>query len=148
MSKYPIWWDTSITIYNKYIDPTTQIITWYRTNLDNCFWKYTRNSMLFGESVLETVKTICRIPQNVNFMEKQDWINLPSEDKATHFTLSEGDIVVKGHIEDDIQEYTRGQRATDLISKYKALQGCMVLNQFSNNTGSGRTLPHYYIVGD
>lgn len=37
MNSYPIWWDTDLTIYNKFTDPQTQLIKWYRTVLTNCF---------------------------------------------------------------------------------------------------------------
>ena len=68
MSDYPIWWDTTLTVYNKFEDPQTQVISWYRTVIDNCFWKYTGDKINIGETVLETNNIICRIPENDLFV--------------------------------------------------------------------------------
>lgn len=147
MSNYPIWWDTDVTIYNKFTDPTTQIVKWYRTNISKCFWKYDRTKLSVGNTVIETTDTICRIPENENFVENFKWVNIPNDEMNNYFTLSVGDIVVKGNITDDIDEYKAGKRSSDLISKYKEMQGVIQVNQVSINTGIGRCLPHYLVRG-
>lgn len=147
MSKYPVWWDTTITIYNKYLDPLTQVVTWYRRSVDNTFWKYSRDKVTIGDTVLESNKTVCRIRQDSLFMEKHLWIDLPSSEKPDYFTLGQGDIIVKGLVTDDIDEYVSGHRSSDLIEKYKELQGCFEIDTVSNNTGAGRGLPHYRAQG-
>lgn len=145
---YPIWWDTSITLYNKYEDKQTQLIRWYKTTLDNCFWKYDGGKISIGNTVLETDTIKCRIPQNKNFLEKHEWINLPNDKMIDYFTISVGDIIVKGAIEDVIDEYHSGTRSSDLLAKYKDLQGCMQVQQLTINIGGGRTCPHYLIKGE
>lgn len=145
MSNYPEWWNTTITVYNKYEDPATRRITWYRTVLENCFWKYTGNKIVVGETTLETNTTLCRVPKNEAFLEKYLWNDEP--DKLGHFTLSAGDIIVKGNVADTIDEYASNQRSSDFIAKYKKLQGCMVIEQCAVNTGLGRGLEHYYVRG-
>lgn len=147
MSNYPVWWDSKITVYNKYEDPLTRVITWHRTQLDGAFWKYVKDKVSVGETVLEAEKTICRIRENDKFMEKHLWITLPNDQMSQFFTLGVGDIVVKGYVEDEVDEYTSGQRSSDLVAKYKALQGCMEIESVSNNTGVGRGLPHYLASG-
>lgn len=147
MSKYPRWWDSSITIYNKHVDPSTQLVTWYRHTVDNAFWKYVRDKVTVGDTVLETNNTTCRIREDASFMEKYLWINLSDEEKANYFTLGQGDIIVKGKVEDSIDEYTSGQRSSDLIAKYKELQGCFEIELASINVGPGRGLPHYRAQG-
>ena len=42
MNVYPIWWDTTVTIYNKIQDPQTRVVSWQRTVIPNGFWKYVR----------------------------------------------------------------------------------------------------------
>lgn len=147
MSDYPIWWDTTITIFNKFEDPQTNIVTWYKTVVNNCFWKNAGNKVNVNQVVIETDNTICRIPQQLNFMEKYQWINLPNDQMGTYFTLGPGDIIVKGEVSDIINEYSAGHRSSDLLTKYKALQGCIEIQQCAINTGIGRNNPHYYVRG-
>ena len=147
MSNYPVWWDTSVTIYNKYTDPTTQTVTWYRSVVDNAFWKDVNDKVTIGDTILESNKIICRIREDANYKDKYLWIDLPSEDKARFFTLGQGDIIVKGKVADEVDEYSEGNRSTDLIAKYKELQGCLEIQKASNNTGAGRGLPHYLAQG-
>ena len=145
MSKYPEWWNTTITVYNKYENPSSRIITWYKTVIHNCFWKYTGNKIVVGETALETNTTMCRIPVNTAFLEKYEWDEL--DDKSEHFTLGLGDIIIKGEVDEIVDEYTAGHRSSDLLAKYKRLQGCMVIEQSAMNTGLGRGMEHYYVRG-
>jgi hypothetical protein len=63
------------------------------------------------------------------------------------FTLGTGDIIVKGEVDDEIDEYTSKKRSTDLVAKYKALQGCMQIEEVAINVGAGRCNEHYYVKG-
>lgn len=145
VSKYPEWWNTTITVYNKYEDPDTRLITWHRTVVHNCFWKYTGNKIVVGETALETNTTVCRIPVNTAFLEKHIWDE--ADDKFTCFTLSPGDIIIKGEVEDVIDEYESRYRASDIVTKYKKKQGCMMIEQCAINTGVGIGIEHYYVRG-
>lgn len=143
MSNYPEWWDTTLTLYNKYTDSKGEIF-WYMTVLKDCFWKYTGEEVRVNDSVLSTKDTICRIPKNSDFLERYEWEQL--EDKTSRFTLGRGDILVRGEVEDTIDEYTRGQRSTDLLDKYRE-QGCVEITEYRINTGRGRALEHYFVRG-
>ena len=145
MSNYPEWWNTTVTVYNKYEDPATRQISWHRTVLHNCFWKYTGNKIVVGETAIETDTTLCRIPKSTAFLEKYLWNN--TDDKSKHFTLGTGDILVKGEVADEINEYASGYRSSDILTKYNKLQGCMVIEKWADNTGLGRDLEHYYVRG-
>ena len=147
MSNYPEWWDTTVTVYNKYEDSLTHVITWYRTELEGNFWKYVRDKLTVGETVLESEKTICRIRENPNFLEKHEWVALANDKMSDYFTLGVGDIIVKGKVTEEIDEYASGHRSSDFIAKYKALQGCMEIESVSVNVGRGRGLPHYLASG-
>lgn len=147
MNDYPIWWDTDLTIYNKYTDPQTQITTWYKTVVTNCFWKPAGNKVSIGNTVLETDNIVCRIPESDRFLPKFEWVNTPNDLMSDYFTLGIGDIIVCGNVSDTIDEYSSGKRSTDLIAKYKDLQGCIEIQQVAINTGLGRCNPHYYIRG-
>jgi hypothetical protein len=147
------WWDKTLTIYNKYVDPFTQRTTWYRTVVENCFWKYDNTTYYVGKySVkvsgisLETKHVICRIPKSDNFMYQREWRNL--EDKDGYFTLATGDIIVLGEVDDVIDDYTAGKRSTDLVSKYKDELECVEIDSFVINIGTGMGFQHYRVIGE
>lgn len=145
MNNYPEWWNTTVTVFNKYEDPATRKITWYKTVLHNCFWKYTGNKIVVGQTTLDTNTTLCRIPINDAFLEKHEWVD--KSDKSTCFTLGAGDFIIKGDIADNIDEYVSGQRSSDVIAKYKKMQGCMVIEQYTLSAGLGRGQEHYFVRG-
>lgn len=145
VSNYPEWWNTTVTVFNKYEDPATRQITWYKTVLQNCFWKYTGNKIVVGETTIDTNTTLCRVPLNDAFLEKYQWNAV--EDKSSKFTFGAGDILIKGEVTDSIDEYASGRRSSDVLAKYKKLQGCMVIDKCAINTGLGRGLEHYYVRG-
>ena len=145
---YPIWWDTTLTIYNQFKDPLTSLVTWYRTVLHGCFWKYTGNKVEVNDVTIETDNTICRIPKDERFKERYLWEQLPNDQMSNFFTITPGDIIVKGEVEDVIDELTKGHRSTDLIAKYKKMQGCIQIKSWADNTGIGRNDKHYYVVGE
>lgn len=147
MNIYPEWWNTSITIYNRVEDAQTNVISWYKHTVGGAFWKYVKDKMTVGETVLETNKIICRIRKDEAYMDKSEWLALPNDKKAGFFTLGQKDIIVKGAVEDEIDEYVKGHRSTDIIAKYKALQGCMEIDTVSDNTGGGRGQEHYLSEG-
>ena len=147
MNNYPVWWDTTVTIYNKFEDPTTHIVMWFRHTANDCFWKSTGNKVTINDVTLDTNNIICRIPKDDRFLEKHDWVNKPNNEMGEYFTLSPGDIIIKGAVEDIINEYTSGSRSSDIVTKYKALQGCLEVQQVAINTGLGRCNEHYFVKG-
>lgn len=147
-SLYPMWWDTTITIYNRYEEPQTNFVTWYRNILDSCFFKNTNNNVTIGKTSFETNNIILRIPENKNYMSYGEWICLPESERKNCFTLHQGDIIVKGESDDEIDEYKTGMRSSDLLTKYKNIGICLVISTYQDNTGGGRCTPHYYISGE
>ena len=149
-SKYPSWWNTTLTIYNQFIDPTTEVISWFRTVITNCFWKYSGERVLINDVEVNTSTVICRIPESITYLSKYLWEQLPNDQKSSKFTVGRDDIIVLGEVDDEIDEYSRGLgiKSTDLLSKYSRLQGCMKVNVVVENIGGGRNNPHYYVAGD
>ena len=153
MNNYASWWNTTVTIYNRYEDPQTQVVVWHRHVIPGCFWKYSGEKVTISAGnasntvTLDTNTIICRIRVNKKFLEKYEWVKVPNDKMSDYFTLGVGDIIVKGEIEDEINEYTSGKRSTDLKKKYKTLQGCMEIQEFSINTGGNRGNEHYYVRG-
>ena len=147
MNDYPVWWDTQLTIFNKYEDPQTQVVTWYKTVVSDCFWKYTGDKVSVNDVTIETNNIICRIPKQDNFLEYYQWVLQTNDAMANYFTLRPGDIIVKGEVADTINEYQSGKRSSDLLKKYKELQGCMTIEEVGINTGIGRCNEHYFVKG-
>ena len=149
MSKpgYPIWWDTTITIYNKYVDPQTQVISWFKHVVNDCFWKLEGATVKVGDTTLDSKAIICRIPKDELYHTKMDWLQLPNDQMDDYFTLGQGDIIVKGECEEVIDENTKGHRSTDLLSKYRIYQAVMEITEFTEDTGIGRNNEHYFVRG-
>ena len=153
MSNFPFaWWDKTITVYNRVIDPTTQRISWYSTYITNCFWKCTNNTYNLGRYglsalgvTLETKSVICRIPKDKRFVEPMEWETL--SDKAGKFTLNNGDIIILGKVSDTIDEYTKGKHSTDLLTHYKKYDACLEVDTYVLNDYTGVDLAHYRIIG-
>lgn len=153
MSNFPFaWWDKTLTIYNRIVDPNTQRVSWQRTVVKHCFWKYVNNIYnmgRYGMSSLgirvETKDIICRIPKDKRFVDKREWKSL--DNKTGHFTLGNGDIIILGEVRDVIDEYTAGQRSTDLLAKYKEENACLEVDTYVDNVQTGVGLEHYRVIG-
>ena len=147
MNNYAAWWDDTVTVYNKYEDPQTHIISWYRTVLTSCFYKSIGENVKINNVEVDTNNILCRIPRKDNYRKPYIWMSLPNDVKGDFFTLKQGDIIVEGEIEEEIDEYTAGHRSTDFVTKYKALQGCLTIQEVGDNTGVGRGNEHYRVNG-
>ena len=148
MNNYPVWWDTTITLYNKYTDPQTHLIRWYRHVISGCFWDNTVSQAVTDTAQILTNDVICRIRQDIKYKPRHEWINLPNDEMGNYFTIGKDDILLNGEVNDEIDENASGHRANDLISKYKSALDCIVVKRFSDNTGAGRCLPHYHVIGE
>ena len=147
MSNYPIWWEDTITIYNRYENKQTQLVTWHKTVITNCFWKSSGNRVKIDDTVLDTDSLICRIPKDARYLNPKDWENLSNDVMGDYFTLKQNYIVVRGNIDENIDEYTKGSRSNDFLNKYK-YDGCFTIKKIGINTGTGKCNEHYYISGD
>jgi hypothetical protein len=85
------------------------------------------------------------VPIHPAFLERYLWND--AQDKSKYFTFGPGDIIIKGNVADEIDEYASGYRSSDILTKYKKLQGCMVVDKCAVNVGPGVGLEHYYVRG-
>lgn len=145
MNNIPSWWDKTITIYNKIVDIDTQIVTWKRTILKNCFWKHNIATTAVDNTLVSKEILTCRIPQQPNFISPLQWKDIDCNCCA--FTLQPNDIIVLGECHTEIDEYQKGERSTDLLKTYRAIQGCLEIQSVSINTMSGMQTPHYNVTG-
>lgn len=147
MNDYPVWWNKTITVYNKFTDPQTKVVKWYRTVINDAFWKDVHEKVQIGQTVLDTHSIVCRIRKDDRFLEKYQWLQMPNDEMSKYFTLGKEDIIIRGEVTDEVNEYQSGKRSTDLIAKYKTLQGCMSIDECTNNTGEGLGMEHYVARG-
>ena len=147
MNNYPEWWNTTITLFNKYTDKVTNKTYWYKHVIDDCFYDHTIDKVVVGRTTIESNTSICRIRVNDLFVNKKDWNALSDADKKSHFTLCAGDIIVADVVEEDIDEYTTGHRSSELIKQFKEWPGCFTVETASINVGGGRGNEHYLARG-
>lgn len=147
MSKYPNWWDKTLTIYNKYENPITFVTTWNRHYVSGCFIKRGLTAVMSGSVVVDTDLVTCRIPEQNDFVDPNTWVGTPIDLLTDKFTLNVGDIIVFGECTDIINEYVSGQHSSDLLTKYKKVQGCIEIKSVSINTYTDMLTPHYKVVG-
>lgn len=147
MNRYGPWWDDTITLYNKYTEPNTHTVKWFRHVIKNCFYKHTVEKMTVGKTTIDTDVTICRIRVSDDFIDKKSWLELTDAEKAEKFTLGVGDIIVADEIDFEIDEYTQGQRSSDLVKVNTEWPGCFTIESVNINVGGGRGNEHYHVRG-
>ena len=146
MNNYPAWWNETITVYNRYENPKTHRITWYRHVVYGCFWKNVGKQLIAKENVVETSGIICRIRKDENFLPKYEWIKLADDgDVGEMYTLGNGDIIILGDISDEMNEYESGSKSTEILAKYKEI--CLVIETVTINVDGGRGNEHYHVKG-
>lgn len=148
MSNFPAWWSDTITIYNRYEDPQTNLITWTSNVLTKCFFDNVNNKLTVGQTVIEANKVIVRIPQQDNYMSYADWLFVGNDRRGDYFTLHQGDIIILGDVGDVIDEYDNLNNSNALISRYKEIGECLVVDTFVDNAKMGRGLKHYKVIGE
>lgn len=140
-----MFWNKTITLYNKYEDRQTGFIKWYRHKLEHCFYKATNNKVNVGNVQMTTDDNIIRIPEQENYLPPYKWVELSSEEKSRFMTLQGGDLIILGDITEEIDEYTAGKRSSDLIAKYSALGSVFINSVNINDFVPGA---HYFVRGE
>ena len=147
MNAYGPWWCDTVTVLNKYTDKATHKVTWFSTVLKDCYYKHTQEKMTIGQATIASDVSTCRIPVNDAFVDKRTWNAMSEDDKAKHFTLAIGDIIVAGEVDVEINEYEKGKRATDVLAEYKEWPGYFTVDSVNINVGGGRGNEHYHAKG-
>lgn len=122
----PAWWDKTLTLYHCIEDSVTHTVTWQRSILNNCFWKQTISQPQTQLSTTSECSTIVRIP-------------------SADTSIDVGDLLVLGLVEDEIDEYTSGQRASDLLARYK--DRALKIQSIVDNNQALVDCPHLRIGG-
>ncbi|MBQ7799629.1 MAG: hypothetical protein IJ370_03980 [Oscillospiraceae bacterium] len=139
-----MFWNKTLTLYNKYEDENGAI-KWYRHKLEHCFYKETKSKVNVGNVQIESNQSIARIPEQDKYLSPYDWAKLPEDKRSEYMTLQGGDLIFLGDVAEEIDEYTDGARASDLIAKYKALGSMSIGSVNINNFAPGA---HYLVRGE
>lgn len=147
MNRYASWWDDTVTLYNKFVDPADKKTKWYRHVITDCFYKHTVEKVTVGKTTIDSNSSICRIRVSDNFVDKKSWNSLSDAEKVEKFTLSAGDIIVADEVDFEVNEYVSGIRSSDLIKENKEWPGCFTIEIVNINVGGGRGNEHYSVKG-
>lgn len=146
MNHYPSWWNTTITLYNKYVGEDKKI-KWYRHVIQDCFYQHKLDKVTVGRTTIEANVSICRIRVNDSFKGKDAWMKLEDAERSEYFTLGLGDIIVAGDVDFEPDEYEKDKRSSDMVKKYSEWPGCFTIETVNVNTGGGRGNEHYHVRG-
>jgi len=140
----------TITIYNRLqaSDSPDRKEHWYRHVLNECFFtsRLTAVQGARADTMLHVEQKnsyTVRIPGKKAYKKYVEWSILPEEQKNDFFTITDGDIIIKGECAEEISAEL-GQTATQLLRKYKP--EAFAVTAFSDNT-SHFVDKHYRIGG-
>ncbi len=137
---YPAWWNQDITLYNRY-EGKDGAVKWYKSIVSGCFVKNIRSYIVSSGKGDAGSQNIIRIRKSDKYIPPEEWSETQYCEHS--FTLKGGDIVVIGNVSDNIDEYQKGNRSSDILQKYSTR--CFVVGSVSvNDFGS---LAHYMISG-
>lgn len=136
----------TITVFNclKAADnPNSKKDTWQKTVIHDCYYKNVMGRVDSEKSSkMQNVYT-ARIPQSDDYLPYHEWAKKPEAARASYFTFSLGDIVVKG-VCDELITGSSPNTATELLERYKP--DSFVVTAFSDNT-SHQMSKHYRVGG-
>lgn len=136
----------TITVYNRLRaadNPNSMKDTWQKTVLHDCYYKNVMGRVDSEKSSkMQNVYT-ARIPQSDDYLPYHEWAKKPEAARASYFTFSLGDIVVKG-VCDELITGSSPNTATELLEMYKP--DSFVVTAFSDNT-SHQMSKHYRVGG-
>lgn len=134
----------TVTLYNRREakDPNGRtIVSWQRTVLTGCSWTRRTVRALDNGNVKIGETLVCKIPESPDYLPPHEWDKLG--DPTGKFTLSVGDIIVRGIAPDEIGP---ALTETALRTKY-ARQGNMVATSAKERCSPGTNLRHYAVEG-
>lgn len=100
--------NTDITVYNRYYDKENRADKWQKTVLRNVFFDETKGANRLAGGLVADDKILVMIPFNAskNRVFKQGIYFKDMVEVGNYFTLREGDKIVKGVCEEDIDDVT------------------------------------------
>ena len=146
---YPPWWTADITLYNRDI-AADGTVSWYKTLLGGCYFTNataTSTSLAAASDKAESDTSICRIRESESYRNPVEWSALDEAGKTSYFTLYPEDIIVPGHVSDEIDETGEsGLLSSALLEKHDRM-GAFRVSEVSECTGHMVGSPHYKALG-
>ena len=130
--------NTSVTVYNKYVDPSTRSEKFQRSTIAKALWESVSASVRakMVNAPADTATIAIPFSECANYLQPKAW----SQDKTGHWTLQDGDVIVRGTISDEITDLFT---ISDLYSKYDSILKISSVAQMDQ--GSPNT--HHYLIG-
>lgn len=96
--------NADLTLYNKYIDPTTRAEKYQRSEIKGVNWQGAKAVYLSGVGLVKSDIATIRIPlaRGANYVMPIAWQALTT--KTGKWTLQAGDVVVRGIVTDAISD--------------------------------------------
>ena len=97
--------NANLTIYNKYIDPTTREAKYQRTQIIGVLWENRKASNVLasgGSIAVDQASIYIPFQRGADSFPSTEWQALVT--KTGKWTLQTGDFVVKGLVTDEIQD--------------------------------------------
>lgn len=107
--------NSAITVYNKYVDPSTRSEVWQRSEVTDVVWQATKAVSGSKSGLLASNVATIFIPfaQGSLYKLPKAWQLLA--DKSGYWTLQEGDVITRNIVADEI---TGAFTITSLRAKY------------------------------
>lgn len=130
-----------VTILNKLkaVDSLSKTDVWYKTTIENAVWYEKSQSSVNGTTVQIGTSIIVEIPFNERYKPYKDWKTAGGQ--LGHFTLSAGDYVIVGDVEEDINS----NNITKVVSKYEPQ--CCTVRHFRELPKRGLSVVQLYVEG-
>lgn len=130
--------NADITLYNQKINPKTKLTEYIPVQIPNVCWYANQKTEVDRNGVHSANIYKVRIPvesvDDMHYVEQENWNTL--EDIIGYWTIQNGDIIVKGLVDDKISA------ASDLFKKYSQV---FRVNSYSDNRMG--CLSHFRIGG-
>lgn len=97
--------DETVTVYNSYVDPITRYKVYLPTVLHGVSWFGNLVVDVTTNGLISASKYYVRVPDYVDSSGKQyltpkAFAKIPNDQMQFYWTLEEGDIIVKGEVDD------------------------------------------------
>ena len=138
-------YNQTITLYNclkgaDNPDGTTDV--WYKTVLNECFFKCLQTSVNSGTSSQMAGSYVSRIPASSKYKSYAEWVKVPAASRGQYFTGNLGDVIILGNSSDVIASASPNT-ASQVLNRNKP--GVFKAMAFSDNSGAVQL--HYRFGG-
>lgn len=126
--------NTNMSIFNKYVNPSTKTITFKKHLIDNAFWVDTKNVQQ-NKGYDKNNRVVVYVPKNKNdltsYVKTNNYV-------GTGWTIQDGDFIIRGTVTE-----TEISGVKDL-----AAYEVFIIKSFSDKDYGSKDMHHFEIKGD